>query len=141
MAETILPFFNDFTIADRNQTYPLYTETAWDFERNIPLIEGGRPKIVTGAEAIKTWCFKAMVTPRFRYGIYSWDFGAELEKMMGKSYSPKVVQAEVTRIISESLLINPYVTQVSQISTDFDNGKLSIECTIDTIYGSFEVRV
>lgn len=141
MAESIFPFFNDFTVEDKTTNFPLYTETAWDFERNVPIFEGGRPKLVTGDEAIKTWCYKAVITPRFRYGIYSWDFGAELEKMIGRSYSPKVVKAEITRIITESLLINPYIRNVSEINANFNNGHLNVDCVIETIYGTVQLSI
>lgn len=140
MAESIFPFFNDFTMQDKTNQYPLYKETAWDFERNIPIFVGTKPKIVTGNEAIKTWCYKALKTPRFKYEMYSWDFGEELEEMIGKSYEPKVVKAEITRTIEETLLINPYIKSVSQIETKFANGTLSVDCTINTIYGTQRVE-
>lgn len=141
MADSIFPFFNDFTIADQYNPYPMYKEIAWDFERNIPIFVNTKPKYVTGNEAIKVWCFKALKTSRFRYEMYSWDFGGELEKMMGKSYSPKIIKAEVTRAIEEALLINPYIKYVSQISTDFENGHLKVDCTINTIYGTERITI
>lgn len=141
MAESIFPFFNDFTIQDKTAQYPLYKEVAWDFERNIPIFQGLRPKYVTGNEAIKVWCFKALKTPRFKYEMYSWDFGGQLEKMIGKNYQPKVIKAEVTRVIEETLLINPYIKNVSQISTSFKNGELTVNCTINTIYGTEKISL
>ena len=51
---------------------------------------------------------------------------------------PGTPAAETVR---EALEGNPYVTGVSNVSTQFDGtaGKLSISCKIETIYGTEEV--
>ena len=43
---------------------PLYREVKWDFEKGEPVFRGGEPVVVEGAEAIKTWVWKALVTER-----------------------------------------------------------------------------
>ena len=84
-ATTLFPFFGDTAVEESAaDSLPLYTEVAWDFDRNIPIVEKGDFKIVTGNEAIKTWVYKAMKTERFRYPIYSWHFGSEVETMIGQ---------------------------------------------------------
>lgn len=70
MAESLFPFFGDIqtTVTD-TENLPLYREAAWDFTENIPILERGDFRIVSGNEAIKTWVYKAMKTERFRYLI------------------------------------------------------------------------
>ena len=36
-------------------------------------------RIVEGLDAIKVWIWLALQTPRYRYPIYTWDYGNEFE--------------------------------------------------------------
>lgn len=141
MAQTLFPFFGDTQAAvAETDSLPLYKEVAWDFENNIPIMEKGDLKIVEGNEAIKTWVYKTMKTERFRYLIYSWDFGSELDGLIGQSYTPNLTKAESIRYIKEALLINPYIRNVSNVEVTFDRGKLYITAKLETIYGETEVN-
>ena len=141
MANGLFPFFGDTQAATaETESLPLYKEAAWDFENNIPIVEKGDFKIVEGNEAIKTWVYKAMKTERFRYLIYSWDFGSELDGLIGQSYTPNLTKAESIRYIKEALLINPYIRNVSNVEVTFDRGKLYITAKLETIYGETEVN-
>ena len=42
-------------------------------------------EIVEGIEAIKVWIWLCLHTQRFRWPIYSWDYGADLEQYIGQS--------------------------------------------------------
>lgn len=140
MATSLFPFFGDTTIsAAADDSLPLYREVAWDFERNIPIIEKGDFKIVEGNEAIKTWVYKTMKTERFRYLIYSWHYGSELHSLIGQSYTPNLTKAESIRYIKEALLINPYIRNVSNVEVTFESGTLTINAKLETIYGETEV--
>ena len=75
MSTSLFPFFGDTVTTETEEEFPLYREVAWDFKNNIPVVEKGDFKIVTGKEAIKTWIYKTLKTERFRYEIYSWDYG------------------------------------------------------------------
>ena len=120
---------------------PLYREVKWDFEKGEPVFRGGEPVVVEGAEAIKTWVWKALVTERARYEIYSWDFGSEVESLIGQPYTDELKRAEAVRYVREALEINPYITEVTAASVDFDNGVLTIDVTADTVYGEVQAHV
>ncbi len=134
MAESLFPFFGDTqTDLTDGESLPLYTEVAWDFVNNIPIVEKGDFKIVTGNDAVRTWVYKAMKTERFRYQIYSWDFGSELESLIGQSYTPNLTKAESARYIKEALLVNPYIKSVSNIEVYFEKGTLYFTARLETI--------
>lgn len=137
---SLFPFFGD-TQTEETESLPLYTEAAWDFANNIPIVEKGDFKIVTGNEAIKTWVYKTMKTERFRYLIYSWDFGSEISSLIGQSYTPNLTKAESIRYIKEALLINPYIKEVSNVEVSFSEGRLTITAKLTTEYGTEEVSV
>lgn len=136
----LFPFFGDVQKKEIEQETPLYTEVAWDFKRNCPIIEKGEFKIVTGNEAIKTWCYKSLQVNRYKHPIYSWDYGNELEHLIGTPYTKTLAQAECVRYVEECLMINPYITGVNNIVSTFDDGLLTITCNLNTIYGSTELE-
>lgn len=132
---SLFPFFGDVNF-EENKQVPLYKEIAWDYKKNSPIIENGEFKIVTGNEAIKTWCYKALQVNRYKNPIYSWDYASELENLIGQPYTKALAQSECIRYVEECLMINPYITGVSNIQSTFKDGLLSITCELNTIYGN-----
>lgn len=120
---------------------PLCREAAWDFERGVPLFSAGKPLEVTGAEAVRVWVWKALSTPRFRHAIYTWDYGSEVENLVGQAFTPEVKQSEAVRYIREALAVNPYIRAVRQTDVSFSGTRLRVSCTVDTIYGEVDVSV
>lgn len=139
MSTSLFPFFGDTVTTETEEEFPLYREVAWDFKNNIPVVEKGDFKIVTGKEAIKTWIYKTLKTERFRYEIYSWDYGCEIEELIGQNYTPNLAKAECVRYIKESLTINPYIKNISGVEVTFATGKLMIYAKLETVYGEMEV--
>ena len=121
--------------------FPMYKEVKWDYKNNAPVYKNGAPVIVEGTEAVKVWAWKALHTARFRYEIYSWDFGNELESLIGQEYSQELKESEATRYVRECLLVNPYITEVKNLLVDFSEDVLAIAGTLITIYGEVELSV
>ena len=139
---SLFPFIsNNVDEVKVDNSFPLYKEVAWDFEKDIPIIQNGDFKIVEGNEAIKVWVYKALLTPRYNYSIYSWDYGSELMDLVGKAYTSSLTKEEAKRYIKEALLINPYILEVTVLDTSFSNGILSADIKIVTIYGESEVTI
>ena len=138
---SLFPFVTYKEDIVKNNSFPLYREIAWDFKRDIPILENGDFKIVEGNEAIKVWVYKALLVPRYNYSIYSWNYGSELIDLIGKAYTPSLTKEEAKRYIKEALLINPYILEVTVIDTDFKNDLLSADIKIVTIYGESEVTI
>lgn len=115
---------------------PVCREVMWDYRNNRPVFRAGEPVIVERAEAVAVWAWKALHTPRYRHEIYTWDYGSELESLIGQNYTEELKRAEARRYVEETLLPNPYITGVRDIGVDFADGRLGVRCTIDTIYGT-----
>ena len=132
----LFPFINPPTdiVVEAEKALPLYKEIAWDFDNNVPVIENGDFKIVEGNEAIKTWCYFAIKTNRYEHSIYSWNFGSEIESLIGKAYTPSLVKAESERFLKECLTINPYILDVNVVDISFNDGLLSASIKVTTIY-------
>ena len=138
---SLFPFISNTDEVKVDTSFPLYKEVAWDFEKDTPIIQNGDFKIVEGNNAIKVWVYKALLTPRYNHSIYSWDYGSELMDLIGKAYTPSLTKEEAKRYIKEALLINPYILEVTVLDTSFNNGVLSADIKIVTIYGESEVTI
>ena len=136
----IFPFLQPQSVTTET-ALPLAREVQWDFDNNIPVFSGGAPVIVTGREAVAVWAWKALNTARCRWPIYTWDYGCEARSLIGQAYTAELKESEAARCVRECLEINPYVTGVTDVTTDFSGDRLTISCRIATIYGEEELHV
>ena len=113
---------------------PLAKEYAWDYVINDFLLVDGKNVIVTGREAVKVWIWKALKTAKDRYKAYA-SFGNELESLISAGLSIAALKSELERYLKESLLINAYITGISDISIVIDGSKSDVSFTAATIYG------
>lgn len=136
---SIFPMIDPGEAAEaRSQALPLCREVAWDFEHDVPIFRGGQPVVVTEKEALKVWIWRALRTPRFKYEIYTWAYGSEFESLLGQAYSDSVKTAEAPRYLRECLLVNPYITEVKDITVFFEAARLTVKGTAVTIYGEVD---
>lgn len=119
---------------------PLYREVAWDFEADQPKWRNGSPVWVTGAQAVATWVWNTLHYVRTSLDLFSWDWGNELQLLTGRPFSQAVKESEAVRYVRDCLTVNPYITDVRQISVDFSGSTITICCAVDTIYGEVEVN-
>lgn len=96
-------------------------------------------KIVEGYDAILVWVWLALHTPRYRYYIYSEDYGQEYEDLIGKSYSEELTQSELERMTEECLTENPYITGIENFSSTKDEEKITLSFSLITTLGDGEV--
>lgn len=131
--------FMSETIERENIIYPLYKEMAID--ENGQILDNGKEIIIVeGIEAIKVWVFKNFKTWRNKYKLYSSSFGTDLYENIGFVYDETTKQQLMYSEIIESCKVLPYITNVSNFSSDVDyeNGNVSISFKISTIYGEYE---
>ena len=88
-------------------------------------------------EALKQAIYKVLSTERYEYPIYSFNYGVELENLLGKD--PVYVQIELKRRIRECLLRDDRVTEVDNFR--FEVAGDTIQCTFDvhSIFGNITV--
>ena len=124
-----------------DESYPAYYDVKWDYEKDAPVFKNGNPVIVEGLEAVKAWAWRALHVPRYRYEIYSFDYGSELEALIGQPYTKELKEAEAARYVRECLLINPYIREVKDVETEFSDDRLKISGTLVTVYGEANISV
>ncbi len=94
---------------------------------------------VDGIEAVKQMIYKTLMTDRYRFEIYDWNYGVELDDLLGK---PKeFVKAELPRRIEDALIIDDRVEEVTDFEfTDVDKTTLAVKFTVKTIFGNVEAE-
>jgi hypothetical protein len=120
---------------------PLIKEYAWNFDKNEFILQDGKFVIVTGNEAIKVWAWKALHTERYHYLAYSWDFGQELESLIGSGLPRDAIESECRRFITEALTVNPYINSVSNIEISMSDSIIGADFTLNTPYGEVNMSV
>lgn len=91
-----------------------------------------------GLEAVKQAVFVILETERFQYLIYSFNFGSELQGLIGKS--PLLVQSEIRRLIREALLQDDRITDVRDLTFTTKGDSMLVEFTVVTRYGNFSMQ-
>ena len=123
---------------------PLFQEYAWDFERDCFLYDvNGRHILLTGNPALEVWIYKALKTERFEYLAYSWQYGIELKPFIGKVMGVQERYSELQRVITECLMVNPYVRSIDSFSITPENRAelIRVHITLTTVYGEVEINV
>ena len=98
-------------------------------------------KIVEGYDALLVWVWLALQTPRYRYYIYSEDYGQEYEDLIGKSYSTELTDSELERMTEECLTENPYITGIENFSCVKIEEKVTVTFSLITDLGDGEVSI
>ena len=120
---------------------PLYTDVAMDYEKGIPLFSGGEPVVVTGLEAVKSWAWRAIKTARYVYSCYTWDYGCELETLVGQPYRQDTRRSEAVRYVEEALTVCPYITSATARVERFEGSTLTVSVRMRTVYGEADLYV
>ena len=123
---------------------PLFREYAWDFERDCFLYDvNGRHILLIGNPALEVWIYKALKTERFEYLAYSWQYGIELKPFIGKVMGVQERYSELRRVITECLMVNPYIKSIDSFSITPENRAelVRVHITLTTVYGEVEINV
>lgn len=88
-------------------------------------------------EAVKQAAYKILNTERYRYIIYSWGYGIELEDLFGKPLP--YVYSELPRRIKEALLYDDRITVVTDFQLSHKKGSVTAVFTVVTTEGTLEL--
>ena len=89
-------------------------------------------------EAVKQAIMLILNTERYKFLIYSWNYGVELEELTGTH--PDIVEDEVERLISEALLQDDRITAVYDFEFSRNRDTLLVNFKVDSIYGDIDVE-
>ena len=99
-----------------------------NFDRE--LISGTVDKTEAVAQAVK----KLLLTEKYVYAIYGWDYGIQTADLYGLPIS--YVESELKRRIIQELSHDDRITDVFDFVYDSVGSKVSVSFTVSTIFGT-----
>ncbi len=84
-------------------------------------------------EAMRQAIDKILQTERYRFLIYDWNYGIELEDLIGQNAT--YVIPELKRRIEDALLADDRVTAVTDFSFAQEKDSISAQFLVHTIFG------
>lgn len=90
-------------------------------------------------DAVRQAVEKILQTERFRFEIYSDNYGIEIENLIGEQYD--LVVAEAERIIKEALLNDERIVSIDNVTvTKTASESVLISFIVSTVFGSFSAE-
>jgi len=122
---------NDITTMITTSSQVTYgQEPDFDFTTGEFILEDGKLKILEGPDALRIWITKALLTARYRWPIYSSDFGCELEDIIGYDLPRAVLESEIPRLIKEALIYDDRIEDVKDFVIERGGDWLKITFTV-----------
>lgn len=123
---------NDKDILQINESMEPSNTFFIDFEK------GRISGFIDEKEAVKQAIMLILNTERYKFLIYSWNYGAELEALIGTH--PDIVEDEAERLISEALLQDDRITAVYDFEFSRNRDTLLVNFKVDSIYGDIDIE-
>lgn len=105
--------------------------------KTYKLLIGDSKGYIEGIEALKQFIYKVLSTEKYDYPIYSFNYGIELENLIGKDYD--YVKIELKRRIEECLLEDERINTVSNFSFEKEDDLLKCTFDVESIYGNINI--
>lgn len=100
--------------------------------------EGEARGTVDGWEAMRQAVGKILQTERYRYVIYDWNYGIELDGLIGKNASYAI--PELKRRIEDALLADDRVTAVTDFHFSQEKDSVTADFLVHTIFGQMRAE-
>ena len=112
-----------------------------DFDKKCLCIssdEGDDKGFIDELKAMEQAVYCILNTERYEYVIYSWDYGSELQDVIGMDTD--IVLSEIERRVTEALMADSRILSVDNFN--FETNKREVTCTfsVSTIYGDLEMK-
>ena len=129
MVDTIFPDISPDIIVEDTQDVVEYGK-----ETSLILVDG-EVQVLEGIEALKVWIEKNIRTARYRWPAYTWDYGTELDDLIGLSVSNDVLEREFERVIKEALSIDKRISEIKDFKASVQGDNAVVEFTVVTFDG------
>lgn len=94
---------------------------------------------IDNLEAIKQFCVKTIFTARFRHVVYSFNYGSEVEDLIGLDLSEEFLKSELVRTLKESLEYDDRINKAHSFDITTDTDSIYIKFTVDTEEGQLSI--
>lgn len=110
----MFPFEKDTEELEEEEEIEYYPKE-YDIDFSSGKLNG---KIAEGARALAVWAYFTIKIERYRFVQYSWEYGSEINDLIGYTHSDEYVKSEINRLITECLEPNAYITGITDLEVD-----------------------
>lgn len=135
---SLFPFVTDEEIAQVTPEVTASSIREYELDFKTGRLTG---RIVEGVDALCVWAYLALKAKRYRWVIYSWQYGEEYTNLIGYSFDEDYLYSEVKRYIEECLFINEHITAIEDLTVSQVKEKLYVKFKLVTDVGSKEVAI
>ena len=134
---SLFPFMNtEDTTPETNVQSRIYKDFDFDFVKGV--LTG---KKVEGKDALKVWIYKAIKTKRYIHDVYTWDYGNDIEEIIGQGYDKGFIDSEVERRIKDCLMVNEKIKSCHDFNIELSNDHLTVNFKVESVYGEVNISV
>lgn len=116
-------------------TAPTYHGRTYRINTNLNIING----YIDDINSVKQAVYLILNTERYKYPIYSWDYGVELMNLIGKPMD--YIQADLPRRINDALLVDDRIVGTNDYKYEVNGNKLHVSFIVYTNVGDLEAEV
>ena len=95
--------------------------------------------LIDDLDAVEQSVYLILGTERYKFPIYSWDYGVELADLFGKPMP--FVMAELPERIKEALTVDERISNVTDFEFTQNGKKLEVSFTVVTDAGNLETAL
>ena len=118
-----------------------FREYEWDLVTHEFIIRDGKINIIEGIPALKIWIYKTLLSQRGRYQAYTWNYGNDLDSLIGAAMTRDVVSSEAKRITEEALYMNKHIFNLKNFQVILIDNTMEINFVAETDAGEIEVSI
>lgn len=104
----------------------------------IHLAEDRMGTYIDGLTAMEQAVYHILNTERYKYLIYSWNYGVEFADLFGKPIS--YCYPEIKRRITEALTQDDRINSVDNFEFTYNRGNVLVSFTVNTTEGEIEIE-
>lgn len=95
----------------------------------------GKVQETEDVDAWLEWCRKALMTQRYRYPIYSRNYGQEFEELIGRGLTREAIESEIKRMTTECLMVDPRTASVQNFTFHWEGDQCFFTCEVSNVRG------
>lgn len=96
----------------------------------------GKTMVATEEDAWLEWCQKAILTERYKYLIYSRQYGQEFADLIRRNLPRAANESEIKRIVTEALKVDQRTASVDNFTFTWDGDQCFFTCLVTSIRGT-----
>lgn len=100
---------------------PIFDFTTGEFKKI-----DGKVYMAEDVEVLKNWIEKTLRTERYRFPIYSFNYGVTLEELCSRNLPFELLSSELRNQITDALILDPRIKQVTGFKFSKSGSSLDI---------------